>query len=516
MVERSATPRDPAEAPTDTVSAPAVPNLSARATRRVAPFRSLRHRKPTAPPISAPTIQRGSPAPQPGALTRDLPMDQLRIFGPCRLEGTLRASGAKNASLPALAACLLTADEVVLHHVPRVRDIVTMGKLLGHLGVERNEDTAASDGTPGAFRFRANGNGSVPDEAPYELVKTMRAGVLTLGPLLARRGHAKVSLPGGCAIGVRPVDQHLAGLEALGAEVDIDHGYIHATSEHLPGKRLQGARFRFATRTVTGTENVLMASVLARGTSVLENCAMEPEIGDLVALLNAMGAQIDDDGAGTLTVEGVDQLHGAEHRVIPDRIEAGTYLVGAVMTRGDVTVVGTRPADLAPLLEKLAEVGAEVTTEDADGGDGPGARDGKIRVRHEGDIGARDLVTAPHPGFPTDLQAQYMALMTQASGAATVSETVFENRFQHVPELGRMGADIRIVRANYAQVHGPSSLSGAKVMATDLRASACLVLAGLVADGETVVDRIYHLDRGYERMESKLQHLGARVERLSS
>lgn len=439
-------------------------------------------------------------------------MDKLRIHGPCRLEGTLRASGAKNASLPALAACLLTDGEVVLHHVPRVRDIVTMGKLLGHLGVEREEDPVADGGEPGALRLRANGNGSAPDEAPYELVKTMRAGVLTLGPLLARRGHARVSLPGGCAIGVRPVDQHLAGLEALGAEVDIDHGYIHASCEHLPGRRLQGARFRFGTRTVTGTENVLMAAVLARGTSVLENCACEPEIGDLVALLRSMGARIDDDGAGTLTVEGTDSLHGAEHRVIPDRIEAGTYLVGAVMTRGDVTVVGTRPADLAPLLEKLREVGADVTTRDGDGADD----EGSIRVRHDGEIGARDLVTAPHPGFPTDLQAQYMALMTQASGAATVSETVFENRFQHVPELGRMGADIRIVRANYARVRGPSPLSGATVMATDLRASACLVLAGLVASGETLVDRIYHLDRGYERMESKLQRLGARVERTSN
>ncbi|MDA8017056.1 MAG: UDP-N-acetylglucosamine 1-carboxyvinyltransferase [Thermoanaerobaculia bacterium] len=436
-------------------------------------------------------------------------MDKLRIHGPCRLSGTLRASGAKNASLPALAACLLTGDEVVLRHVPRVRDIVTMSKLLGHLGVERDEDPSGADGEPGALRLRANGHGSAPDEAPYDLVKTMRAGVLTLGPLLARRGHAKVSLPGGCAIGVRPVDQHLAGLEAMGAEVDIDHGYIHASSTHLPDRRLQGARFRFATRTVTGTENLLMAAVLARGTSVLENCAQEPEVGDLATLLRSMGAHIDDDGHGTLTVEGRRSLHGAEHRVIPDRIEAGTYLVGAVMTRGDVTVVGTRPADLAPLLEKLAEIGAEITTED-------GKHNGSIRVRHDGDIGARDLVTAPHPGFPTDLQAQYMALMTQASGAATISETVFENRFQHVPELGRMGADIRIVRANYAQVHGPSRLSGATVMATDLRASACLVLAGLAADGETVIDRIYHLDRGYEKMESKLQRLGVRVERLSS
>ena len=469
-----------------------------------APFsRALRFRKPTRQPLLASRH---------AVDTRNLTMDKLRIHGPCRLVGTLRASGAKNASLPALAACLLTSDEVVLHHLPRVRDIVTMGKLLGHLGVERTEGPVtnqASDDEPGPLRLRANGHGSAPDEAPYELVKTMRAGVLTLGPLLARRGHAKVSLPGGCAIGVRPVDQHLAGLEALGAEVDIDHGYIHASSEHLPGQRLQGARFRFATRTVTGTENVLMAAVLARGTSVLENCALEPEISDLVALLRGMGAHIDDDGTGTLTIEGVDSLHGTEHRVIPDRIEAGTYLVGAVMTRGDVTVVGTRPADLAPLLEKLAEVGADVSTqEDAEGG--------SIRVRHEGEIGARDVVTAPHPGFPTDLQAQYMALMTQASGTAMVSETVFENRFQHVPELGRMGADIRIVRANYAQVNGPSALSGATVMATDLRASACLVLAGLVAEGETLVYRIYHLDRGYEKMESKLQRLGARVERLSS
>lgn len=431
-------------------------------------------------------------------------MDKLLIHGPCRLEGTVRASGAKNAALPSLAACLLTEDEVVLHHLPRVRDIATMGKLLGHLGVERDEDAAAADGEPGPLRLRANGNGSAPDEAPYELVKTMRAGVLTLGPLLARRGHAKVSLPGGCAIGVRPVDQHLAGLEALGAEVEIDHGYIHARCDHLPGGRLQGGRFRFATRTVTGTENVLMAATLAHGTVVLENCALEPEIGDLANLLRAMGARIDDDGAGTLIVEGVERLHGAEHRVIPDRIEAGTYLIGAVMTRGDVTVLGTRPADLAPLLERLADVGAVVI---------PGNE--QVRVRHEGVIRPKDLVTKPHPGFPTDLQAQYLALMTQADGASTISETVFENRFQHVPELVRMGADARIVRPHEAEVHGATPLSGAKVMATDLRASACLVLAALVADGETVVDRIYHLDRGYERMESKLQHLGARVERIS-
>lgn len=435
-------------------------------------------------------------------------MDQLRIHGPCRLEGTIRASGAKNAALPILAATLLTHEPVTLRNLPRVRDIVTMGKLLEHLGVERSE--TRDDGVV----FHASDNGASADDAPYELVKTMRASVLVLGPLLARRGRAAVSLPGGCAIGVRPVDLHLAGLEALGARIEISHGDIQASSGHLPGGRLRGARFRFEHRTVGGTENVLMAATLARGTTVLENCACEPEIEDLGRLLVAMGAKIRGLGTSTLEVEGVEELHGAEHSVIPDRIEVGTYLVGAVITRGDVTVEEARPADLAPLLDQLREVGAEVEVQEDYVSDAGGR--GTIRVHHDGPLRARGVITEPHPGFPTDLQAQYVALMTQAEGVAKISETVFENRFQHVPELARMGAEIQVERSNVARVEGPTPLSGAKVMATDLRASACLVLAALAAEGETVIDRIYHLDRGYERMEAKLRTLGADVERTST
>jgi UDP-N-acetylglucosamine 1-carboxyvinyltransferase len=323
--------------------------------------------------------------------------------------------------------------------------------------------------------------------------------VLVLGPLVARRGHARVSLPGGCAIGVRPIDQHLAGLEALGAEVRLEHGDVEVRAS-----RLTGARFRFAVPTVTGTENLLMAAALAQGTTVLENCAREPEVVDLARLLVAMGATIEGAGTDSIQVEGVRSLSGARHRVIPDRIEGGTYLIGAALTGGDVRLVGCAPDDLAPLPELLAACGAEVELE-ADA----------VRVRRPGSLRARDIVTAPFPGFATDLQAQYMALMTAAEGIATLIETVFENRMQHVAELARMGADIR-VDGRVARVHGPSRLSGANVMATDLRASACLVLAGLAAHGTTIVDRIYHLDRGYEAMETKLSALGADVERLRS
>ena len=417
-------------------------------------------------------------------------MDKLRIHGPTRLAGRIRSSGAKNAALPILAATLLTDEGVTLEGLPQVRDILTMQKLLAHLGSEIS-------GPQEALTLRLEENGH-PDDAPYDLVKTMRASALVLGPLLARRGRARVSLPGGCAIGVRPIDLHLQGLEALGAEVSLEHGYVDAKTNGLVG-----TRFRFPKRTVGGTENVMMAATLARGTTVLENCAREPEIVDLAVLLNAMGARITGAGESTITIEGREQLGGARHKVICDRIEIGTYLIGAVMTSGDVTIDDTRPADLAPLLEKLSEIGAQVET-------GPN----HIRVSHDASpLKPRGIVTEPHPGFPTDLQAQYMALATQADGTSTVSETVFENRFQHVPELVRMGADIRI-EGTYARVHGRTPLSGARVMATDLRASACLVLAGLVAEGETVVDRIYHLDRGYESMESKLQSLGAHVERI--
>ena len=416
-------------------------------------------------------------------------MDKFHIVGPTRLEGRVRASGAKNAALPALAASLLLDGEpLTLHNMPRVRDIRTMMRLLEHLGLGC-EDTA------GALVLRRE-RPSPDHDAPYDLVKTMRASVLVLGPLLARFGHARVSLPGGCAIGVRPIDQHLKGLEALGAEVRLSHGYVDATAD-----RLKGARFRFDMPTVTGTENLLLAASLARGTTVLENCAREPEVVDLANLLNAMGARISGAGEETIVIDGVDGLGSAEHTIIGDRIEGGTYLVGAALTRGDVTLEGANPADLAPLLDKLAEAGAR--TEVTDGG---------IRVSAEGDLRAVDLETTPHPGFPTDLQAQFMSLMTSAAGVSTVRETIFENRFQHAPELMRMGADIRM-DGNSAKVHGPTGLTGAGVMATDLRASACLVLAGLAAEGETVVDRIYHLERGYEGMELKLQSLGARVAR---
>ena len=418
-------------------------------------------------------------------------MEQFRIQGPCRLQGRVETAGAKNAALPEMAAALLSEEPVELLGVPQLRDIRTMEQLLAHLGVagERSAD--------GAIHLHSRGEVS-SDDAPYELVKTMRASVLVLGPLVARLGHARVSLPGGCAIGVRPIDQHLAGLEALGATVELEHGYVTARA-----RRLRGARFRFGVRTVGGTENLLLAAALARGTSVLENCAREPEIVDLARLLTAMGARIEGAGGDRILVEGVDRLGGARHRVIPDRIEAGTYLLAAAATGGDLEVTGASAADLAPLLEKLAGIGCAI--EPLEGG---------VRLRRPAELGRCDVSTGPHPGFPTDLQAQFMVLMTQARGVSTLRETVFENRFQHVPELARMGASIQLDE-NIARVTGPTALSGARVMATDLRASASLVLAALAAHGETVVERIYHLDRGYERMELKLQSLGGRVERTT-
>jgi UDP-N-acetylglucosamine 1-carboxyvinyltransferase len=415
-------------------------------------------------------------------------MDRFRITGPSRLAGTVAASGAKNAALPALAASLLADEPVLLRRVPKVRDIATMQRLLTYLGVESHDHG-------GAVRLLPQHDGA-SCEAIYEMVKTMRASVLVLGALLGRRGRAKVSLPGGCAIGVRPIDQHLKGLDALGVQIRLEHGYVHAEA-----RRLVGNRFRFDMPTVTGTENLLMAAALAEGETVLENCAREPEVIDLSNLLNAMGARIEGVGEETIRIEGVDQLGGADHEIIGDRIEGGTYLVGAALTGGDVTLTGTDPRDLAPLLEALAAAGASVES-------GPAG----IRVSSGGGLRAHDVVTAPHPGFPTDLQAQYVALMTQAEGTSRVTETIFENRFQHVAELTRMGAEIE-VDGREATVHGRRPLSGASVMATDLRASACLVLAGICASGETCVERIYHLDRGYEGMERKLQALGARVER---
>ncbi len=418
-------------------------------------------------------------------------MDQFRIAGPTRIAGRVSAGGAKNAALPELAATLLSDEPVQLEGVPRVRDLETMRKLLAHLG-------QGSTRTGTELILAPSGEPS-DDDAPYDLVKTMRASVLVLGPLVARRGHARVSLPGGCAIGVRPIDQHLAGLAALGAAVTLEHGYVDVAAAHLVGNR-----FRFAISTVTGTENLLMAAVLAKGETVLENCAREPEVVDLARLLVKMGARIEGAGTDTIRLHGVAALHGASHRVIPDRIEAGTYLIAAALTGGEVTLAGGVAADLEPLLDLLRGGGVTVDL----------AAAGEITVARRGALKPRDVVTAPFPGFPTDLQAQSMALATQADGLTTICETVFENRFQHAAELARMGADIRL-DGRYARVHGASALSGATVMATDLRASACLVLAGLVAEGETIVDRIYHLDRGYEAMETKLNALGAHVTRLS-
>jgi UDP-N-acetylglucosamine 1-carboxyvinyltransferase len=423
-------------------------------------------------------------------------MDRFLITGPTALVGRVRASGAKNAALPALAAALLTDEPVELHHVPKVRDLRTMRRLLDHLGVDSHEP---EDGEATLVLRRARPNS--PYDAPYDLVKTMRASVLVLGPLLARHGFARVSLPGGCAIGVRPIDQHLKGLAALGADVRLAHGYVETRAD-----RLVGSRFRFDLPTVTGTENLLLAACLARGTTVLDNCAREPEVVDLARLLNAMGARISGAGGAAIVVDGVGELGGAVHTIIPDRIEGGTYLIGAAMTGGDVLLEEASAADLAPLLDKLTEIGVEVEVSPAG-----------IRARATqagGALRASNVDTAPHPGFPTDLQAQYMALMTCAEGISTIRETVFENRFQHAPELARMGADVR-VDGGSARVHGRTALAGAGVMATDLRASACLVLAGVAAQGETVVDRIYHLDRGYERMELKLRSLGANVVRAA-
>ena len=445
-------------------------------------------------------------------------MESFLIEGPSRLEGTITASGAKNAALPALAACLLANRPVQLTGMPLVRDVLTMGKVLEHLGatVEHTKALSTDPLTPTPPRSNIHCGAIEPSrEAPYELVKTMRASVLVLGPLVARFGRARVSLPGGCAIGARPIDQHLAGLEAMGATVTLEHGYV--TVYTGPGQdRLRACRFRFAMPSVTGTENLMMAATLARGTTILDNCAREPEIENLADLLTSMGAQIRGAGADTIEIQGVDSLNGAHHRIIGDRIEAGTYLIGGVMTGGHVTVRGVSHQLLRPLLEKLTDCGAVIeygTKSDRITSDSPGDRVTITAAAGENLI-ARDLVTAPHPGFPTDLQAQFLALMTQAEGTATVVESVFENRFQHVPELRRMGADVS-VQGNTARITGPAKLTGTTVMATDLRASACLVLAGITASGTTQVDRIYHLDRGYEEMESKLQALGARVRRVS-
>ena len=417
-------------------------------------------------------------------------MEKLKVTGGCRLSGEVKASGAKNAALPIIAASLLTADDLVLNNVPHLSDIRTMGRLLSGLGVkvERQDDSET---------VRLNAKDLTTLTAPYDLVKTMRASIVTLGPMVARFGEARVSLPGGCAIGARPVDQHIKGLQTLGAEVVIDHGYVVAKA-----KRLKGAHIVTDMVTVTGTENLLMAATLAEGTTVIENAAREPEVVDLANCLNAMGAKIRGAGTSVIEIQGVDQLHGTTHSVLPDRIETGSFLVAAVMTRGDVTVTHAAPHTLDIVLEKLREAGATVQT----GNDW-------IRVSIDRRPQAVSVRTVPHPGFPTDMQAQFMAMDTIAEGTGRITETIFENRFMHVPELQRLGANIT-VDGHTAVVSGVSELSGANVMATDLRASASLVIAGLVAKGETIVDRIYHLDRGYDHMEVKLASLGAQIERI--
>jgi UDP-N-acetylglucosamine 1-carboxyvinyltransferase len=418
-------------------------------------------------------------------------MDKIVVEGGVPLRGTVQVSGAKNATLPIIAAALLAEGDHQLRNVPDLADVRTMGRLLGHMGCtfERSDDHhAASVRVPAA----------VNAEAPYELVKTMRAAVVVLGPLVARWGRARVSLPGGCAIGARPIDQHLKGLAALGAAIELEHGYVTATA---PRGRLHGAVFTFDGQTVTGTENVLMAAVLAEGRTVLRNCAREPEVIDLAAALSRMGARIEGAGTDELRVEGVERLRPLDHSVIADRIEAGTFLVAGALPGSDVVVRGCAPRHLEALVEKLRAIGATVT--EVEGG---------LRVVADGRPRPVDVRTAPHPGFPTDMQAQMMVPLCLADGSSRVTETVFENRFMHVQELQRLGADITI-DGKTAVVRGVPTLSGAPVMASDLRASAALVLAGLAAQGTTEVLRVYHLDRGYERIEAKLAPLGARIRR---
>jgi UDP-N-acetylglucosamine 1-carboxyvinyltransferase len=421
-------------------------------------------------------------------------LDKLVIQGGARLHGEVTISGAKNAALPILCAALLAETPLKLSSVPKLKDVGTTINLLQHMGVvvTRNADKVDLD----ASNIKIL-------EAPYEMVKTMRASILVLGPLLARFGKARVSLPGGCAIGSRPVDLHIKGLQAMGANIHIEHGYIEASAEHLPNKRLQGARYYMDLVTVTGTENLMMAAALAQGTTVLENAAKEPEVVDMADCLIKMGAKIKGAGTDVITIEGVDKLNGAEHQVVCDRIEAGTYMVAAAMTGGEVKLLNVSAHLLDAVIEKLREAGATVLS-DAN----------TITVKSDGKLKAVNIRTAPHPAFPTDMQAQFMALNTVASGVSKVTETIFENRFMHVQEMQRLGADIDI-DGNTALVKGVSELEGATVMATDLRASASLVLAGLVAKGQTVIERIYHLDRGYEDLEEKFNALGANVKRMS-
>ncbi len=418
-------------------------------------------------------------------------MDKIVVEGGSRLVGSIPVSGAKNAALPILAAALLPTGPSTFKNVPLLQDVATMAKLLRQLGGEVEGRRTMVVHPPHGKKVKL--------EAPYELVKTMRASILVLGPLVARFGKARVSQPGGCAIGTRPIDQHLKGLAAMGAKIHLDHGYVDVEC-----KRLKGATIVFDMPTVTGCENLMMAASLARGRTVLENAAREPEIEDLANLLNKMGARVSGAGTPVITIDGVDELQPVEHTIIPDRIEAGTFAIAAAITRGDVLLEGAVPEHMDAVLAKLRGAGATVSVEA-----------GGVRVRGGGDLRAVDITTQPHPGFPTDMQAQFMVLATQARGESVIKETIFENRFMHVPELGRMGAEIH-VDGRVAVIRGHKKLAGAAVMATDLRASASLVIAGLIASGKTEVLRVYHLDRGYESIEKKLRGAGAKIKRVKA
>src|SRR3989475_1308604 len=423
-------------------------------------------------------------------------MDRFRIEGGGRLQGTVRISGAKNSALPAMAAALLTPEPVHLRNIPRVRDIITMGRLLAHMNVR----VETPDLPPTGLTIQAE---KISDaEAPYELVRTMRASILTLGPLVGRLGYARVCLPGGCALGARTVDLQLKPLEQIGANISTEHGYVAATVPQ--GGRLPGGRVIFEKITVTGTENILMAAVLADGETCIENAALEPEVTDLVELLTKMGARIEGGGTSSLRVQGVERLGGATHSIIPDRIEAGTFLVAGAITGGALELAECEPQHLASLISKLRQTGVDIQQ----------AGDRTLRVCGARKLMAADVRTEEYPGFPTDMQAQFMALATQAEGTSVITETIFENRFMHASEMMRMGANISI-DGRKAIVRGPTKLQGSTVIASDLRASASLVLAALVAQGEGYVDRVYHIDRGYERIEEKLIRLGARIERVS-
>ena len=421
-------------------------------------------------------------------------MDKFVIRGGKPLHGRVEISGAKNSALPCLAATLLTADTVTLHNVPYVKDLITQRRLL--------EDLGATVLTPELRTHKVNAKNIATFEASYELVKTMRASVLALGPLLSRFGKAKVSLPGGCAIGTRPIDLHLKAFEKLGARVSLESGDVIATA---PKGRLSGADIEFEKVTVTGTENVMMAAVLADGITTIHNAAREPEIEDLADLLIKMGARIEGSGTDTIKIEGVEALNGAEHTIIPDRIETGTFIVAAAITGGELEVAKCRPDHIEAVIEKLGETGVVIERVD----------ESTLKVSRDArGLKAKDVTTEPHPLFPTDMQAQYMALMTQAEGVSSITETIFENRFMHASELIRMGADIHI-SGNHASIKGPTKLNGARVIASDLRASASLVLAGLTAHGETTIDRVYHIDRGYETIVRKFRALGADIERVT-